>query len=318
MNPIYSLNNLTPAELKFTGEKAFRLGELKQAGFQVPDGFVISNLVFKSFMEENRLKDTVSELLKTENVTAFEEVQRKIVNSRMPPAIEAEVFDNFKHNNLDFAVVRSSASVEDSIKKSWAGAFNSYLGVSQNEVLKYIKKCWSSLYNRGNLKSMFQNQLFHKNPEITIDHFSMAVIVQEMIFADVSGVVFTAVPGNTNLMIIEAGFGFGSVVSGSGIHDKYWILKDSGEILKKDIREQKSLKTLEKGKVVEVAVPETDKKSQKLSDNLVKLISKAVCKIEKLYKLPQSIEFVINCGKLFFTQTRPLPQLGNDFNKGAR
>ncbi len=175
--------------------------------------------------------------------------------------------NNFKKETL-FAI-RSSANVEDSNNMSYAGQFKSYLNVGQEEIFKHIQKCWDFASKKCNIK--------------------MAVIVQQMIKSEISGIGFTANPeGILNEAVITAGRGLGNNIVEDKIatityyynlnDDIYYFEKqeDSIELLKTDI--------------------------EKIIDSLKQ--------IKKIYKKHMDIEWAISDSELYILQARPITTLG--------
>src|SRR5207248_6990618 len=98
--------------------------------------------------------------------------------------LKKEVNQAFHRISSEFAAVRSSATVEDSLEASFAGQFDSILNVSQSEVIHSVIKCWASLFNT---RALF----YYRQNGIDLSECSMAVIVQQMIDGDLSVVILT-------------------------------------------------------------------------------------------------------------------------------
>src|SRR5690348_14778697 len=104
------LNLKKASEVKLVGGKAASLGKMLRGGFAVPNGFVITA---RSSM-------------------------------KMTKPLEAEILSRFNKLGAKYAAVRSSAVAEDSSNASWAGQFDTFLHVTRNNLIEYIKKCWAS------------------------------------------------------------------------------------------------------------------------------------------------------------------------------
>lgn len=176
------------------GSKIDNLLKLVECGVNVPKFFVIKHEDVIS-MEINEFnKDDVIKHIKS---------------------IESIEFDNYLDCKL--YSVRSSCNLEDGEDNSFAGQFDTYLNVKESDLIKYIKKCFLSLFN-DNVFSYINNS------NIDFNDLRMNVIVQEMVDADISGVLFTSNPqGILNESVISVAYGLGeNVVSDKGDVTNYY------------------------------------------------------------------------------------------------
>lgn len=189
------------------GGKGASLGEMTRAGLSVPPGFVVLARAFDRFLNETELDAEIEAILKKVNHKdinsvdkASAEIRDLIAESRMPKDIEKEIKADFKKLKAKFVAVRSSATAEDSKVASWAGELETYLNVTEKNLISSVMKCWSSLFTPRAIFYRFEKKL-HKKP------VSVAVVVQEMVQSEVSGVAFTVHPvtKDYNQMVIEAG-----------------------------------------------------------------------------------------------------------------
>jgi hypothetical protein len=131
--------------------------------------------------------------------------------------------------------VRSSATAEDLPAASFAGQQETYLNVQgEEQLLEAVKKCWASLFTDRAVTYRIKNGFDHRAA-------SMAVVVQRMVFPDVSGILFTADPvtGHRRTVSIEAGFGLGEgMVSGIVTADLYKV-RDDEIVLKSKLRKRR-------------------------------------------------------------------------------
>jgi pyruvate,water dikinase len=173
--------------------------------------------------------------------------------------------------------VRSSATIEDSRKSSFAGQFKTVLNVDINNLYEAIKEVYSSI---SNVAAVY-------GPRINRSKIEMAIIIQKMVNPDKAGVIFTADPvdGNKAKIIVEVVKGLGeALVSGSKTPTRYYISKTDGSILN---RSGKNLTT---------------------QRELKQLYGMAIS-IEKLFGHPQDIEFAIKKGKIYILQSRDITTL---------
>lgn len=321
------------------GGKGANLGEMINAGFPVPYGFIVTANAYFYFLDKNNLRPKINQILKNidyENPTVLHEVSKNIknliMNSHIPENIlkiiayyynllpEKEV-DIFKKNNNflkkittrikhlyqpSLVAIRSSATAEDLPVASFAGQQETYLNIKgEVDLIKNIKKCWASLFGERAIYYRYQKKFPH-------DKVGLAAVVQKMVQSDKSGIAFTVDPlsGNKRTMVIEAIYGLGEyIVGGKVTPDHYEIDKNSFVILKKQISQQK-IKLIKKGKSNhEVKIPSSLQKKQKLTDEEIIKIAILIAEIEKHYYFPQDIEWAIEGDQLFIVQSRPITTL---------
>jgi pyruvate,water dikinase len=217
------------------GGKGASLGELVRAGIRVPPGFVIATPVFATFMEAadpgGRLRHGVGELGAGDLAaidTAGVKLRERVRETPLPAAL-ATVFSQacktLAASNDGFAV-RSSATSEDSEAASFAGLQDTYLWVSAERVPDRVRACWASLYNAESIS-------YRRRLGMAEQPLAMAVVVQAMVDASASGVMFSRSPttGDKSVVSIEASWGLGScIVGGEVTPDKYIVNKVTGEI----------------------------------------------------------------------------------------
>lgn len=310
--------NINNISLKMVGGKAYSLMLLAKNRIPLPNGFVVTSYAYERFLEENNLIGTLQSIGSAGDNSVTEiltKIQKSIINGRMPAILLTEIETKINKFNYKRYAIRSSANVEDASNDSWAGQFESYLNVPQKEIIKYIKKCWASV---------FSDRVINYAGGINVlSAIKMAVIVQESIASDVSGVCFTRDPlglkknplsiTNNDNILIEAVFGLGELlVQGNIIPDSYEVKRHSNIILEANVNEQKiAYKALKNGGTVLGPIKNTFK--QKLSGEEIVKLTKIAQKIEKIYKKGCDIEWCKNDGKISILQARPITT-GNNRN----
>lgn len=308
---------LTKDDINIAGGKGANLGELTQAKVPVPDGFVVLSSAYFDFLEHNRLRAKIHQILSACDIAdpnqlnhAADKCQKLILASPMPPETAKEIFAAYSKLGGKTAVaVRSSATAEDLPDASFAGQQDSYLNITGDaNVLLKIRQCYASLFGA---RSIFYRQ------EQKYDHFKVgiAVPVQKMIQSEVSGVMFTVDPisQDKNKLVIEAVWGLGDyIVQGVVTPDHFEVDKEKVEILSKNISTQTVMEIRNKEGVREVKVPTDRQKVQKIADKYVLQLAKIGKGIHEHYFFPQDIEWALEKGKLYITQARPITTLGKE------
>ena len=314
--------DLSKHDVAIAGGKGASLGEMTRAKIAVPPGFVVLSNAFDRFLEETNLKEDIAAHLKkvnpndTNSIDKMSAVLRDMIHDTpMPKDLEKEILIAFKKLDAKFVAVRSSATAEDSSVASWAGELETYLNTEKKNVLEKVKQCWSSLYT--------PRAIFYRHEKNLIDHYvSVAVVVQKMIQSEISGVAFTVHPvtEDPDQMIIEAGLGLGeAIVSGQITPDSYIVSKNDLSILDINIGEQsrKLIRKVgkqkgeedEENKVNHWVSTGKDGNKQKLTGKQIIATAQAFIDIEKHYGFPCDIEWAMEKGKLFITQSRPITTL---------
>jgi pyruvate,water dikinase len=278
------------------GGKAYNLGLLKKAGYDIPRCLVLTTDAYDEFLRFNGLEDKIRRILEG---TDFENLnfkslllKREIMAGELPVRVKEEIEENIKHLVSPFYAVRSSAVGEDSLGVSFAGVHDSFLGVSKEEIFEAIKKCWASLYNPSAIFLRLERDLPLEG--------AMSVIVKEMVRSEVSGVCLSY----PEECIIEAIWGLGSLlVSGEVEPDIYVVDKNSWEIREKRIG-NKNLKAKLTSRGVVLASVHI--KRYCLSDETAVAIARLSSSIEKFFGLPQDIEWALERDKIFILQSRPI------------
>ena len=299
-------------DVDLVGGKGASLGEMTNAGFSVPEGFVVTSLAFEEYLTETDINVEINAMWKRINIKDIENVEENseiirdvILKGKIPKVCADEIVKNFQKLRAKYVAVRSSATAEDSKIDSWAGELESYLNTTQRNLINNVKKCWASLYT--------PRALFYRvERKLQVKKVSVAVVVQKMVQSEVSGICFTVHPitKDKNQMIIEAGYGLGEAIVGGMITpDAYVVEKDSLTILDVNISEQGKMIKWVKNKNQNIAVPKAKQAQQKLKNSEIIRLSKIVKDIEKHYKSPQDIEWALERGKLYITQSRPITTL---------
>jgi len=331
MDYIIWLDELTKDSGSVAGGKGANLGELVSIGMPVPEGFAVTTKAFDSFIELNRIKEKIQQLIDSCDVEDTQKlletskrIKELIINSEYPPSIKRAI--KLAYNELSYSrdikipealaiisvgreyaivAVRSSATTEDLPTASFAGQMASFLNVKGvTNLLNSVKKCWASLYE--------PRAIFYRAKQ-GFKHASISVIVQRMVNADKAGVMFTVNPStNENVVIIEASWGLGeTLVLGEVQPDSYTVSKD-GKLIEKRIGKKEVMRVRDRAsdKTVELNVPKDKIKEQVLTDEEILGLAKYGIKIEEHYKMPQDIEFAIEKGKIYIVQTRAVTTKG--------
>jgi pyruvate,water dikinase len=153
MELVKKFSELNKGDAVIAGGKGASLGEMTNAGIPVPPGFVVLADSFEQFIKETDLVQEIDAILHKVNhkeihtvESASEQIRELILNAEMPADISSEILRLFKELDTKYVAVRSSATAEDGKDHAWAGQLESYLNITQDQVLAKVKLCWSSLF----------------------------------------------------------------------------------------------------------------------------------------------------------------------------
>lgn len=284
-------------DAKIIGGKSLPILEMYKKNIPVPASYCIGYDFFVRHLLEidfwNKIdfdkKDLSEEIKKAERI---------ILKSELSGDLKKELQKIF--SKIKFWAVRSSANIEDSKNKSWAGGFESYIGVKNTDLEYYIKSVWASVFS--------QRVLNYLDNIKEIKNIKMAVLLQEAIDSDSSGVCFTSDPfdDEDEEIIIEAVHGIGEyLVQGEIIPDRYLFNKEDMFISEVHFNEQKKKLSFSKRGNLE-KVKNNKIKDQKLTGNQIVELSNMALKIEKIYKESRDIEWCYKGNKLYILQSRPI------------
>ncbi|NTW89637.1 MAG: hypothetical protein HGB37_01855 [Candidatus Moranbacteria bacterium] len=313
MKYVSSLWNIEKEDSAIAGGKGASLGEMIRAGFPVPPGFVVLSSAFDVFLKGTGLNAKVELILESvipEDTgtieKASENIRSIILAAAMPREIEEEIRKSFNELGSEYVAVRSSATAEDSAVAAWAGQLESFLNTNSEDLPKNVKSCWASLFTPRAITYRLEKGLGSQS-------ISVAVVVQEMVESDTSGIAFSVHPvtHDVDRMFIEAGYGLGeAIVSGQVTPDSYEVRKDPMEIVDKNIQSPaRGLYRSDRGGNEWHDVPAERKGKAVLSDAEIIKLSDIVVGIEGHYGFPCDIEWAIADGRLYVVQSRPITTL---------
>src|SRR5699024_4155315 len=226
-------------QLENLGGKGASLVTMTAAGMPVPPGFVITTSAFDSFIGTSLLEQ-INELLvglDADDVATVDEISAKIRRLILECPVPEDVREATRvaYNQLQSqftetvpVAVRSSATAEDLPDASFAGQQDTYLWLNgYPAVTEHIRQCWASLFTSRAI-------LYRLKNAIPNEGLSMAVVVQKMVNASVSGVAMTLDPtnGDRSKITVDASYGVGeTVVSGTVTPDNIQLNKVTLDIV---------------------------------------------------------------------------------------
>ena len=271
------------SDLPLVGGKGLNLGRLTAAGFLVPPGFCVTTDAYR----------TTVGTVDTQNGEAVQAVA-------LPESLQSEILTAYNQLGADSVAVRSSATAEDLPDASFAGQQDTFLNVSgTSELLEKIKACWASLWSDRAVA-------YRREHGIGDAQLAMAVVVQTMVDAEVSGVMFTRNPTGGEELVIESNWGLGeSIVSGEVTPDHFMMSRETGNLIRETVVSKR--KMIARGGVQ--AVPIGQREIPSLQRGQVAELGQLGMQVDAFYGAPQDIEWAHAKGQFYLLQARPITTL---------
>lgn len=300
------------------GGKAVNLARLRRAGLKVPIGFSISSECFSEFLAGLDGSDRILQQL--ESATDLEEALNCAANLeslgsswRMSGETKKQIIDAFTllrsmvHEHGAGYAVRSSANVEDSRHISFAGQAESFLCVNGTEnVIDSVRRTWQSAVS-------FRSALYLREMGVPLSSVKMGVIVQVMVDADISGVMFTAntVTNDPSQIIIESTWGLGEpLVSGKVIPDTFLLHRKPLKIVQRLLGSKATIATIamsnQQQRIMLEDTPLSKRTAFTLDDAELLNLARLGMKVENILGGPQDIEWCMKDSQLIVLQARPV------------
>jgi len=305
------LDDVRAADLDTVGGKGASLGELTGAGLPVPPGFVVSAGTYRAFIEEAGIDEELFAAMDVdpEDTAALKEASETahelILGTPLPDSVREEVVTAYRKigEGEAFVAVRSSATAEGLPDASFEGQQETFLNVQEEQLIDRVKECWASLFSQRAI-------YYRERQDFPHDVVDIAVVVQQMVDAEKSGVMFTSHPSTgEDRIIIEAAWGLGeAVVSGTVSPDNYVYDRQDAELDEVTIADKKvqMIKDEETGKTVKVEVEEERRNARVLTDEEIDELVELGKRVETHYGNPQDVEWAIVDGEVFMLQSRPI------------
>jgi len=322
---IYSPLPDSQATLETVGGKGMSLAKMIGAGFPVPDGFHITTEAYRQFVAANGLQTKILAALKDVEVslpatleTASASISRLFADAIIPNEITSTIRDAYltldtSHLALPVAV-RSSATAEDLPKpplrdsKKPSSTFAETMLYSMQS-----KKCWASLWTARAIAYRIKNNIDQNT-------VALAVVVQEMVNAEASGILFTANPinGQRDEMVINAAWGLGEAIVGGLVSpDTIVADKATGKVKKYDVAEKTVITVLAESGTREEKLEGAQRSLQVMNEaQVVELVtsrakSNPSTAVRKISNGVARTENFISCNRVPSQPYHPNPSNGN-------
>ncbi len=317
MDPKFILpfDKISSKDLPRVGGKGANLGELTRAGFPVPAGFCVHTAGFGAFLESApemeayyaRLARLAPDDL--EGVRTLGQSLRAYLSQvALPAQVAEQVLTAWRlQGEDDFYAVRSSATAEDLPTASFAGQQDTFLNVRGAEsLLQRVRDCWISLFTDRAILYRAQNGFDHRQ-------VGLSVVVQQMVFPEVSGIAFTADPvsGHRQIVSIDASYGLGeALVAGLVSADLYKVDRRTWQVVEMKVADKTlAIRPSKDGGTYREALGEDLRHTQVLTESQAIELARMAAGIEAHYAAPQDIEWALVGEQFYIVQSRPITAL---------
>jgi len=317
------LSSVSATDIKTVGGKAASLGELSSHGLPIPPGFTVTADTYREFIDGANIAEELFEAVDVDPedsralATAEQRASELIMGAEWPEDMRESIRNAFDDLGANPTVaVRSSATAEDLPDASFAGQQDTFLNVTREDLFDRIKRCWASLFTQRAIYYREEQGFGHADVDI-------AVVIQQMVDAEKSGVMFTSHPSTGAAeMTVEAAWGLGeAVVSGSVSPDHYTYDRTNDTVDDVTVSTKKTMyvRDEETGETVERQVPAEKRDERVLTDDELADLRQLGELVENHYGQPQDVEWAINDGSIYLLQSRPITTIdeGDDGDERA-
>ena len=315
---IYTLSEISSSDVDVAGGKGASLGELIRAGAPVPSGFVVASAAFSEAVRSGDHLQYLERVLRKvdqkqlEPKEAADEISQHLRVVDISDQLSAAIEQSLEKLGAARVSVRSSATCEDGGASAWAGQLETYLDVSPEHVVSRVRDCWMSMLSPSALA-------YGAAHGYGAGQFAVAVVVQQMVASEVSGIGFSVHPvtQEPGIMLVEACLGLGeAIVSGRIDPDQYIIERESGDIVQSIVGRQRE------GLFVEHDESHAQWRElgelgsrRKLSDEQVVEYATMLSRIHEHYGRAMDTEWAIQDGRFRVLQARPITTLAEEYDQ---
>ena len=314
VSDVLCLREIDQTQVAVVGGKGAHLGELSRIeGICVPAGFCVATDAFRRIMEDTpSIGDRLDRLsrLNPDDREAIRmlsaEIRRTLEGIVLPDDLVAAITRGLARLGDQAAyAVRSSATAEDLPGASFAGQQDTYLNVvGPAAILQHVSRCWASLFTERAVTYRLRNGFDHRKVH-------MAVVVQQMVFPQAAGVLFTADPVTSNRKVtcVEATFGLGEALVSGLVNPDVYKVRD-GRVVSRAVGSKRlAIHALPVGGTQKEPIEPERQEQPALSDAQVVRLAQLGRQIEEHFGYPQDIEWCLVDDGFQIVQSRPITTL---------
>jgi pyruvate,water dikinase len=311
---VLGLEEIGGTQVALAGGKGAHLGELLRIeGIRVPAGFCVTTDAFRRIMTTlPGIDDQLDRLSRVDPGdrqaigTLSAEIRGTLEGVAIPGDLAAAISRSVTRLGGEAAyAVRSSATAEDLPTASFAGQQDTYLNVvGTAAILQHVSRCWASLFTERAVTYRLRNGFGHRK-------VLMAVVVQQMLFPQAAGILFTADPvtSNRKVVSIEASFGLGEALVAGLVNADVYKVRDGEVVARAVAAKQLAIHARPGGGTRELAIEPSRQGQPALTDAQIVRLAQLGRRIEAHFGHPQDIEWCLVGDGFQIVQSRPITTL---------
>ena len=311
MNGLLSFDRIEQRHRQLVGGKALALATLMREGITVPDGLCVTTTVYEAFIRTTGLDTRIglevgrlplAEMRWEEIWDMALRIRNLFLKTPIPDHLKETLASKLETRFLGHSVaVRSSSPHEDRAGSSFAGLHESYVNVrGLDAILEHIRLVWASLWSDGAL-------LYRKELGMDMQKSAMAVIVQELVAGECSGVAFSRSPDGANHVVVESVYGLNQgLVDGTIAPDRWTLDRRTGKSIRHTpaVREH-AIRAVDGG-VASMPLSDAVQNAPPLDLGALNRVFDLAMTLEKIFETPQDVEWTFRGDSLFLLQSRPV------------
>ncbi len=313
-NDVLGFEEIDQTQVALVGGKGASLGELARIdGIRVPRGFCVTTDAFRRIMASawatGEALDRLTQLDPGDRDgirTRAAELRTTIEAIAMPEDLAVAITGAVARLGEHVAyAVRSSATAEDLPTASFAGQQDTFLNVvGPAAILEHVSRCWASLFTERAVTYRLRNGIDHRQVH-------MAVVMQQMVIPQASGILFTADPvnGNRKIESVDASFGLGEALVSGLVNPDVFKVRDDEIVQKIVASKQLAIEALPGGGTQHLAIDPARRAQPALTDAQVVELARLGRRIEAHFGRPQDIEWCLAGDDFHIVQSRPITTL---------
>ena len=323
MIDIVSIDSTETGDRNQLGGKGLMLARMAKKGVRIPETLCVPAHVYRHFVRESGLKERIlleihrknfREMRWEEIWDAALRIRSMFIRKELPGAIKHSISAMLKERfGPNPVVVRSSSPDEDSSATSFAGLHESFVNVRGiDAVLHHIKLVWASLWSDAAL-------LYRRELKLDVEKSSMAVLIQELIFGERSGIAFSKNPQNSSEAVIESVYGLNQGLVDGMIEPDRWIIdrNNPNSITHQPASRRQCVVPATNG-IKKTGLSDESKRKPPLDQEECRHLYGTIMEIETLLEGPQDIEWTIRENKLYILQARAITAARGDGSRDNR
>ncbi len=311
MKFILPLDRIQDHDLPLVGGKALALARMARNELNIPGGLCITTHAYDTYVTSTGLRERIllelnrkpfADMRWEEMWDAALRIRNMFLKTAIPGPLDDALRDAVENRFQDKPVViRSSSPAEDSARASFAGLHDSFVNVmGLDAILEHIRLVWASLWSDRAL-------LYRQELKLEVEHSTMAVVVQEIVVGERSGVVFGKSPTDDTQAIIESVYGLNQGLVDGTVEPDRWVLdRKTGNLITHNPATREKAMMPSPGGVQLQILPPAKQNAPPLNDEETHLVWQLARRAENLFGRPQDVEWTLAEGVLFALQSRPI------------